>query len=202
MADASFFNTIVETVKNAASSVEPQHIQQFTGQKIDTVDEFMAKTGRTGPRNFGRGFLAGVIGGIVAVGVKMVVDHYAAPEVEQLEDRLADDMVNAAEGYAGVDLTGKQEAAAEAIIEVGMGALIGGVYGLVVEALPAAQHDQTESSNLLQTAKGLAGPALGLAPKALQSLNQKHVESLAGNAAFGATLEIVRRTARYYMEEK
>lgn len=202
MASNSLVGSLIDTVSSAASNLTPQHVEQFTGQRLDTVEQFMTKTSRTGPRNFGRGFVAGVIGGIVAVGVKMIVDHYAAPDVEQVEDRLADDMVNAAEGYAGVDLTEQQENAAEAILEVGMGALIGGVYGLVVEALPAAEHDQSESSNLLQTAKGLAGPALGLAPKAIKSLNHKHVESLAGNAAFGATLEVVRRTARYYMEEQ
>lgn len=194
--------TIVDTVKNAAANIDEQQIQQFTGQHIDTVDQFMVRTSRTGPRNFGRGFLAGVIGGIVGVGVKMMVDRYVAPDADQMEDRLAEDMVNAAEGYAGIELTDAQESAAEAIVEVGIGALIGGVYGLAVEAIPSARHDKNQANSLLETTQKLAGPAVGMAPKLVKNLNNKHVESLAGNAAYGATLEIVRRTARYYMEEK
>lgn len=197
----SFLDTIMDTVKSAATNVDSNHIQQFTGMKVDTVEQFMQKTGQIKGTNYGRGFVAGVIGGIVAVGVKMIVDHYVAPGVEQMEDTLADDMVNAAEGYAGVDLTDGQEVVAEAIIEVGMGALLGGVYGLMIEALPNGEHDKTETTSLLATTKRLAGPALGLVPKAVKGVSSEHVESLAGNAAFGATLEIVRRTARYYMEE-
>lgn len=199
---ASTFSNIVDTVKNAAANVDADQIQRFTGQHIDTVDQFMARTSRTGPKNYGRGFLAGVIGGIVGVGVKMLVDRYVAPDVEQAEDRLAEDMVNAAESYAGLELTETQESAAEAILEVGIGALIGGVYGLAVEALPEARHDKTQAKSLLETTQKLAGPAVGMAPKLVKGLNNKHVESLAGNAAYGATLEIVRRTTRYYMEEK
>lgn len=199
---AAFVDTLFDTVKSAASGVKPHHLEKLTGQKIDSVEQFMQKTGRIRSTNYGRGFVAGVIGGIVAVGVKMIVDHYVAPGVEQAEDKLADDMVNAAEGYAGVELTADEEVAAEAIIEVGMGALIGGVYGLVIEALPNQEHENTETHSLLNTTKRLAGPALGLVPKAVKGVSNKHVESLAGNAAFGATLEIVRRTARYYMEEK
>lgn len=202
MATASFLSTILDTVKDAAGNVDERQISQFTGQQVDTVEQFMAKTRNAGQTNYGRGFVAGVIGGIVAVGVKMIVDHYVAPGVEQAEDKLAEDMVNAAEGYAGVDLTGGQQDAAEAIVEVGMGALIGGVYGLMVETLPNGDQDNVESASLLDTTKNLAGPALGLLPKAVKGMGGKHVDSLAGNAAFGATLEIVRRTARYYMEQK
>ncbi len=202
MSTNNTFQNIVTTVKNAAANVDEEQIKRFTGQHIDTVDQFMVRTSRTGPRNFGRGFLAGVIGGIVGVGVKMIVDHYVAPEANQVEDRLAEDMVNAAESYAGIELTAEQESAAEAIIEVGIGALIGGIYGLAVEAIPSARHDKTQANSLLETTQKLAGPAVGMAPKLVKSLNNKHVETLAGNAAYGATLEIVRRTARYYMEDE
>lgn len=201
MASSSFIDTIIDTVKAAASGVDSSQVQQFTGMQVDSVEQFMQKTGGVKGTNYGRGFVAGVIGGIVAVGVKMIVDHYVAPGVEQMEDTLADDMVNAAEGYAGVDLSDKQEVVAEAIIEVGMGALLGGVYGLVIEALPNGEQDKAATTSLLDTTKRLAGPALGLVPKAVKGVSGKHIESLAGNAAFGATLEIVRRTARYYMEE-
>jgi len=199
---ASTFSTIASTIKDAAANVDADQIQRFTGQHVDTVDQFMARTAHTGPKNYGRGFLAGIIGGIVGVGVKMLVDRYVAPDVEQVEDRLAEDMVNAAESYAGLELTETQENAAEAILEVGIGALIGGVYGLAVEALPEARHDKNQANSLLETTQKLVGPAVGVAPKVAQSLGGKHIETLAGNAAYGATLEIVRRTARYYMEDK
>ena len=197
----SLIDSVVDTVTSAVQNIDTGQLQKITGQRIDSVEEFMQRTGSVRTTNYGRGFLAGVLGGIVAVGVKMIVDHYVAPGVEQAEDRLAEDMVDAAEGMTGINLTADQQDAAEAIVEVGMGALIGGVYGLMIEALPNRQEVSTENANLLTTAKSLAGPALGMIPKATKAVSQKHVESLAGNAAFGATLEIVRRTARYYMEE-
>lgn len=198
----STLQTIVKTVKNAASNLDESQIERLTGQKIDTVDQLMHKTARTGPKNYGRGFLAGVIGGIVGVGVKMVVDHYVAPDVQQIEDNLAENMVNAAEGHAGFDLTDEQETTAEAILEIGIGALIGGIYGLVVEAMPDAQHNSQESNSLLDTTKKIAAPAMGIIPKVMQQGGGKHIEKVAGSAAYAATLEVVRRTTRYYMEEK
>jgi hypothetical protein len=36
----------------------------------------------------------------------------------------------------------------------------------------------------------------------MQQAGGKHIEKVAGNAAYAATLEVVRRTTRYYMEEK
>ena len=202
MASASFIDTIFDTIKGAAGGVNEQQLSKFVGHPVDTVEQFMAKTRDEGPTNYGRGFVAGVIAGVVAVGVKMIVDHYVAPGVEQAEDKLATDMVEAAEGYAGIDLSADQESAAEAIIEVGMGAVIGGVYGLMIEALPNGDQDKADRASLLDNTKRLAGPALGLLPKAVKGVSDRSVEMLAGNAAFGATLEIVRRTTRYYMEQQ
>lgn len=197
---SSTFQTIIDTVKDAASNVTPGHIEQFTGHRIDSVEEFMRKTEHTGPKNYGRGFLAGVLGGLVGVGVKMLVDRAVAPDTVQFEDKLADDIVDSAEKATGIDLDEEDQAAAAAIVEVGIGALIGGVYGLIVEAMPEAKTDR--GAPLWTTAQQLAAPALGMAPAAVRDVAVDKIENLAGHVAFGTTVEVVRRASRYYMEQQ
>ncbi|MEM9928644.1 MAG: hypothetical protein AAF840_02380 [Bacteroidota bacterium] len=200
---ASTLQTILSTVKDAALNVDAGQVEQLTGFRTDSVDEFLRKTEHTGPKNYGRGFLAGVLGGIVGVGVKMMVDRAVAPETEQFEDKIAGDVVDAAERVTGIELTEAQEGAAEAIVEVGIGALIGGMYGLMVEALPeakaAASGDQ--GGGAFAVAQQLAIPALGVVPATAKDVAKDKIENLAGHIAFVATAEIVRRASRYYMEQ-
>lgn len=196
---SSTLQMIMDTVKDAATNVTPGQIEQFTGHRIDTVDEFMRKTEHTGPKNYGRGFLAGVLGGIVGVGVKMLVDRAIAPDTVQLEDKLADSILESAEKISGIDVAAEDEAAAAAIIEVGIGAIIGGVYGLIVEAMPEANTDK--GAPLWTAAQQFAAPALGIAPAAVKDVAVDKIENLAGHVAFGTTVEVVRRASRYYMEQ-
>lgn len=195
----STLQMIIDTVKDAAANVDSNQIQQFTGGKIDTVDQFMAKTERTGPKNYGRGFLAGVVGGIVAVGVKMLVDGKIAPKTRQIEDDYAEAAVNAAEAFTHIDLSEEEEDIAETFVEFGMGALIGGVYGLAVEAVPEVKNLGTDQ--LMGTTRQLALPLLGIAPAAVKDAADDKFQKIAGHVAFGVTLEIARRATRYYMEE-
>lgn len=197
---ASTFQTIFNTLKDAAANVDTAQIQQLAGHRIDSVEEFMRKTEHTGPKNYGRGFLAGVLGGIAGVGIKMLVDRAVAPDTVQFEDKLTDSIVGSAEKMTGIKLSDDGEAAAEAILEVGIGALIGGVYGLIVEAMPEAKSEQ--GAPIWTAAQQFAAPALGLAPAAVKDVAVNKIENLAGHVAFGATVEIVRRASRYYIEQK
>lgn len=199
----SIVNTLIDTVKDAVSNGDTSMIQEFSGGNIDSVDEFMRKTEHTGPANYGRGFLAGVLGGLAGVAVKMIVDHYVAPDKVQFEDKLSDDLVDRAEALTGIDLDEAGENAAAAIIEVGIGALMGGVYGLIVEAMPEAKTEvaNEDGGGVFATVQQLAVPALGIMPAAAKDVAKDKFQNLAGHVAFGATVEIVRRTSRYYMEE-
>ncbi|TXF89548.1 hypothetical protein FUA23_10105 [Neolewinella aurantiaca] len=199
----SIVDTLIDTVKDAVSSGDTSMIQQFSGGSIDSVEEFMRKTEHTGPKNYGRGFLAGVLGGIAGVAVKMAVDHYAAPNTDQIEDKVADNLVDKAEELTGIDLDEDGENAAAAIIEVGIGALMGGVYGLIVEAMPEAKTEASaeDGGGVFATVQQLAVPAMGVMPAAAKDIAKDKFQNLAGHVAFGATVEIVRRTSRYYMEQ-
>ncbi len=199
----SIVDTLIDTVKGAVSNGDTSMIQEFSGGQIDTVDEFMRKTEHTGPKNYGRGFLAGVLGGLAGVAVKMVVDHYAAPNTVQLEDKVADDIVDAAEEATGIKLNEEEQDVAAAIVEVGIGALMGGVYGLIVEAMPEAKTDSStgKDGGIFATAQQIAVPAMGIMPAAVQEVAKDKFQNLAGHVAFGATTEIVRRASRYYMEQ-
>lgn len=200
---SSTLQTILATVKDAAANVDAAQVEQFTGFRSDSVEEFMRKTEHTGPKNYGRGFLAGVLGGLVGVGVKMLVDRAMAPDAEQFEDKLAEGVVDAAERATGVELSESQEDAAEAIVEVGIGAFIGGVYGVMVEALPEAKAKASgdQGGGAFAVAQQLAIPALGIVPATAKDVAKDKMENLAGHIAFVATTEIVRRASRYYMEQ-
>ncbi|MEL7160049.1 MAG: hypothetical protein AAFN92_04770 [Bacteroidota bacterium] len=195
----STLQLLVDTVKDAAANLDQDQIARFTGQNVDSVDEFMARTERRGPRNFGKALLAGVIGGLVGVGVKMIVDRQLAPDRRQVEDDYAEAAVDAAESFTNVHLTEQQQDVAEVVAEFGFGAVIGGAYGMVVEAVPTASKMGTDQ--LMATTKSLALPAIGIAPAAVRDVAEDKIGSLAGHVAFGATTEIVRRAVRYYLDE-
>lgn len=200
---SSLLETLIDTAKGAISNPDSSQLQELTGGAVDTVDQFMRRTEHTGPKNYGRGFLAGVLGGMAGVAVKMVIDHYAAPKAQQIEEEVAEDVVDAAETATGITLSEDQQEVAEAIVEMGIGMLIGGVYGLVVEAMPEAKAEITSNgakSDVFATAQQLAAPALGIIPAAAKDVAMDKVQNLAGHVAFGATTEIVRRASRYYME--
>lgn len=198
----SIVDTLIDTVKDAVSNGDTNMIQQFAGGEIDSVEEFMRKTEHTGKKNYGRGFLAGVLGGLAGVAVKMIVDRYVAPSTVQVEDNIADNIVDKAEELTGIDLDQEGDAAAAAIIEVGIGALMGGVYGLIVEAMPEAKADATaDDGGVFATVQQLAVPAMGIIPAAAKDVAMDKFQHLAGHVAYGATVEIVRRTSRYYMEQ-
>lgn len=199
---ASLLNTLVDTVKDAASNLDADQIQEYTGHRFDSVDEFMRKTEHSGPKNYGRGFLAGVLGGLAGAAVKMIIDRNLAPGAKQFEDDVSERIRAAGEEATGIDLDEEQEDVAEAIIEVGMAALIGGVYGVIVEALPEAKTDVRAASGggVFATAQQLAAPALGIMPAAVKDVAADKVQNIAGHVAFGATVEVVRRATRHYME--
>jgi len=199
----TILSTLADTLTDKSGNIDTQKIGQFTGERFDSVEEFMRKTEHTGPKNYGRGFLAGVLGGMVGVAVKMIVDHYAAPDTVQFEDEIADDIVDAAEKATGIDLDEEGEEVAEAVVEMGIGMLIGGVYGLIVEAMPEAKTEATSArgGGVFATAQQLAMPALGLIPATAKDVAKDKVQNLAGHVAFGATTEVVRRASRYYMEQ-
>lgn len=199
----SIVDTLIDTVKDAVRDGDTSMIQQFSGGSIDSVDEFMRKTEHAGPKNYGRGFLAGVLGGLAGVAVKMIVDRYVAPDTNQVEDKVADDLVDKAEGSTDLDFEHKGEDAAAAIIEVGIGALMGGVYGIIVEAMPEAKAEAAtgEGGSVFATVQQFAIPAMGIVPTAAKEITTEKFQNLAGHVAFGATVEIVRRSSRYYMEQ-
>ncbi len=198
MAD-SFFGTIVSFVSDATNNFDAKEIQRFTGQEVDSVDQFMSRT-QTFNKNYGKGLLAGLIGGLVATGIKMIVDREVAPDTVHTEDKIADSAVAGIEEATGRDIwNDEQEEVVATIIEFGMGALIGGAYGLLVEAIPDAQKISNE--RLMTTTQQLALPALGLIPAAGADLAHHKAQNLAGHAAFVGTCEVVRRAVRLGLEE-
>ena len=196
---AALLDTVFSTIRNYTDDFDAKKIKEVTGHEVDSVDQFMAKTDRFGTKDYGKGFLAGLIGGLVAVGVKMLVDREVAPGTEQAENKIADAAVDSIEDAAGDIFTDDQEEVVATLIEFGMGALIGGAYGLLIEAIPDAQRISNEQ--LMTTTKQLAVPALGLIPAVGADVANHKAQNLAGHAAFVGTVEVVRRAVRLGLEE-
>lgn len=195
----SLLSTITSLAREYTNDFDLDRIQELTGQDIDTVDQFKAKTNKFRKKNYTKGLIAGLAGGLVAVGVKMLVDRQMAPDTEQIEDRIADRAVDSMEEMSGQDFTEAQEDFAAAMVEFGMGALIGGAYGLIVEAIPDTSGMSRDE--LMETTKQVALPALGLVPVVGADVANSKVQNLAGHAAFIGTVEAVRRAVRLGLED-
>ena len=192
----SFTEMLVGTLRDATNDFDTQRIEEYTGTKVHSVDEFMSKSNTFQEKNYWKGFVSGLIGGLVATGIKMIVDRQVAPNTLQVEDKAAASARASFERATGTDV---DDNLVETAIEFGMGALIGGAYGLVVEALPEAH--KIDNEKLMSATKRLAVPALGLIPAAGADVVNHKAENMAGHAAFVGTVEVVRRAVRLGMEE-
>ncbi|NJC27980.1 DUF1440 domain-containing protein [Neolewinella antarctica] len=196
---SSLLDTIFGTIKTVTNDFDDKKIEEYTGQKVDSVDQFMARTSKFGTKDYAKGFLAGVIGGLVGVAIKMLVDGEVAPDTVHSEDDISAAAVEGIENVAGDIFTDDQEEVVATIIEFGMGALIGGAYGLLIEAIPDAQ--KISSDQLMTTTKQLALPMLGLVPAIGSDVANDKAQNLAGHAAFVGTVEVVRRAVRLGLDE-
>lgn len=178
--------------------------QNFLDDKFGSVEEYMQRTRTQSEPDYLRGFVAGVIGGLVGVGVKMIVDKAipaTAPEPEH-DPRIQ--VVEGAEEVINADLNRNQEEVAQKALDVGFGVIVGGIYGVVAEALPGMQTPAGVpfGAGLWTATHKLAMPLLGLAPGPLKEDASNQLGQLASHVAYGATVEVVRRGVRHLMDEE
>jgi uncharacterized membrane protein YagU involved in acid resistance len=151
-----------------------------------------------------KGFVAGMIGGLVGTGIKMVIDR-ALPTAQPAEEHSARvQVVEGAEDIANADLNKQQTETAQQALNIGFGAIVGGVYGVIVEAIPSVQAPAGVpfGAALWTVAHKVALPALGLAPNPLDDDLEIQAGQLGSHMAYGATVEIVRRGIRHVMDEE
>jgi uncharacterized membrane protein YagU involved in acid resistance len=148
-----------------------------------------------GPRPF-IGLMAGIAAGIVASAAMAAFQAGTSTLVEQDEDdpatlKAAD---KASEAATGAPVPAPYREAAGQTIHYVVGAVLGGIYGVITEYRPEASAGfggayGIATSALLDEA---AAPALDLGPTADETPAANHVYGVASHLVFGLVLEGVR----------
>ncbi|MCP9234337.1 DUF1440 domain-containing protein [Lewinella sp. JB7] len=214
----SFLDKIIDSVKDidltpvekyassayhsAASSAKDA--ERYAVGAYHGAGDYFERTRTHGEPDYVRGFVAGMIGGLVGTGIKMLVDR-ALPTAQPQEEHDARlQVVEGAEELTNTDMNRNQEEVAQQALNIAFGAIVGGIYGVITEAAPAVQAPAGVpfGAALWTLAHKVGLPALGLAPNPLKEDLSLQAGQLGSHMAYGATVEMVRRTVRHAMDEE
>ncbi|HEX4065933.1 MAG TPA: DUF1440 domain-containing protein [Acidobacteriaceae bacterium] len=145
-------------------------------------------------RSISKGFLAGLIGGLVGSGVKMAAEQVFPPRVE---GQTAPPVV-LAEQVAGHNLPDEQRQLAMQGIHWIFGALAGAVYGALVEVEPSlgAWRGAAFGITLNRLTHESILPRMGLAASPQNQPTQERISEWVTHAAYGVATDTVRRAVR------
>jgi putative membrane protein len=145
-------------------------------------------------RSIAKGFLAGLVGGLVGSGVKMLAEQLFPPRIQGQTPP----PVLLAEQVAGRRLPEEERAFALQGIHWIFGALAGGVYGAIVEVEPslAAWRGAAFGITLNRITHETVLPKLGLTAPPRQQPTQERISEWVTHAAYGVATDAVRRTVR------
>jgi len=166
-------------------------------------------------RCLAKGFLTGMVGGLVASWAMNQFWTLQSKLKEQPGDQKGEQSENDQQQRASDNPTTKvAEAIARPLLHRGLsdsekttggsivhyafGALSGGIYGLLSEATPAARAGfglAYATALWLAADEGIV-PALKLSPPPQESTLSEHLSGLGAHLVYGATTEAVRRTLR------
>ena len=171
---------------------------------LAAAGDYFTRTRSKGEPDYLRGFLAGMIGGLVGTGIKMVVDRTLPTGQPQEEHDARLQLVEGAEELTDTNIDRNKEETAQQAINIAFGALVGGVYGVIVEAAPAVQAPAGVpfGAALWTAAHKIALPALGLAPSPMKEPLSLQAGQLGSHMIYGATVEMIRRSVRHVMDEE
>ena len=198
-----YASSAAHDVSDFASSAV-QSLGAIGAGTLGAASGYFSRTRTSGEPDYVRGFLAGMIGGIVGTGIKMVVDR-SLPTSQPYEEHDARlQVVEGAEELTNTDINRNKEETAQQALNIAFGAIVGGIYGVIVEAAPAVQAPAGVpfGAALWTAAHKIALPALGLAPNPMKEPLSLQAGQLGSHMAYGATVEMVRRSVRHVMDEE
>ncbi|CAH1001096.1 hypothetical protein LEM8419_02039 [Neolewinella maritima] len=176
----------------------------YAAETLNTAGDYFTRTRTYHEPDYVRGFVSGMIGGLVGTGVKMLVDRSMPTAQPQEEHDARLQVVEGAEELVGTDINRNTEETVQQALNIAFGAIVGGIYGVIAEAAPAVQAPAgiPFGAALWTLAHKVALPALGLAPNPLKEDVGLQVGQLGSHMAYGATVEMVRRGVRNAMEQE
>jgi putative membrane protein len=158
--------------------------------------------------DYAMALVSGVIGGLAA---SFAMSQFQAglaklpksEEASSAQQDAGDDATVKAAGAVsksafGHELTKKEKAAAGPAVHYGFGALMGAIYGLLAEAVPAVATGwgMPFGTALWLAADELAVPALGLSKSPTEYPASTHASALAAHLVYGLSVDLVRRGFR------
>lgn len=196
--------SFIDNLANTFNQVDLDQAKQYAGNKIDTVEDYMRRTEPKGEPDYVRGFVAGLIGGLIGTVIKNIVDRNLPTDQPREEQAARLNLVREAANTTDTKLTTQQKGISEQTLNLGFGTLVGGVYGVLAEAIPDTQVPVGVpfGATLWTATHKTALPLLDLAPASMQDPASRQLGQLAGHIAYGATVEIVRRGVRHVMDEE
>ncbi len=145
-------------------------------------------------RSLLKGAAAGLIGGLVGAGAKVLAEKIFPPrEPGRVSPGVA--LVERAAGHA---LTDEQRRVTESAINWGFGAAAGAVYGAMVEEEPTlgAWKGAAFGLALNRITHEAVLPKLGVVPRKNEQAAQERISEWITHAIFGVVTDVVRRGVR------
>ncbi|WP_116126302.1 DUF1440 domain-containing protein [Lewinella sp. IMCC34183] len=202
-AAGEYVSATAHDVSDYASSAA-HDLSTYAAGALGAAGGYLSRTQTSSEPDYMRGFVAGMIGGIVGTGVKSLLDR-SLPTGQPYEEHDARlQVVEGAEELTNTNINRNQEETAQSAVNIAFGAIVGGVYGVMVEAFPAVQTPAgiPFGAALWTAAHKLALPILGLTPGPMNEPLSLQAGQLGSHMAYGATVEMVRRSVRHVMDEE
>jgi putative membrane protein len=145
-------------------------------------------------RSIAKGFLAGLVGGLVGSGIKLIAEQVFPPRVA---GQTAPPVV-LAEQFAGHKLPEQDRQLALQGIHWVFGTLAGAVYGAIVEVEPSlgAWRGAAFGITLNRITHESILPRMGLAASPQNQPTQERISEWVTHAAYGVATDTVRRAVR------
>ena len=141
-----------------------------------------------------KGAVAGLVGGLVATGVKTLAEEVFPPRPPEAESP----PVTAAKKVLGAERVEGREDSFEEAIHWTFGTLTGGVYGALAEEVPAAGagYGLPFGVALFTSTHGTALPLLGLEGGPFRIPVGRQANELTTHLFYGLTADLTRRAVR------
>ncbi len=151
----------------------------------------MGTKGKMRKRSMVKGALAGLVGGIVGSGAKLLAEKVYAP-------RVAGPAPPPAERIAGHPLSEGERQVATQGMHWAFGAIAGAVYGAAVELQPKAGAWRGAAFGLAMNRVTHAAflPKVGLSEPTVRQRTQERQSEWVSHAVYGVVTDVVRRVVR------
>lgn len=150
---------------------------------------------KTSKLSLGQAFVFGFIGGVVATGIKTIVEKISPPRPPGIDSPLGNMIESASRSLTGEPLTQSMKALAEPVVHFGFGAVSAGLYVVVSERFPILRAGCGSLFGFLfwLGAHEIVLPLAGFSPSPAEMSLWEQGNELVSHVLYGVVVELVRR---------